>query len=336
MTPMIVEHPLLQHKLSILRNKQTGTKEFRDLVGEIATLLCYEATRDLPLEEVEIETPITMAKTKVLAGRKLALVPILRAGMGMLDGMLTLLPAAKVGFIGLYRDEETLQPVEYFCKLPQDIAERDDLTQPEKLVMSSERFVKHFEDRGFTNIVLSAKAHSVQTTLDTYRALSREIPHVPLHLGVTEAGTKLQGTIKSSVGLGILLSEGIGDTMRVSLTADPVEEPPVAWGILQSLGLRRRGPEIVSCPTCARCQVNLIPIAEEVTERLKNYSAPLSIAVMGCAVNGPGEASDADLGVACGRGRGLLFSHGQIIGKVAEDQIVDALMAEVDKLIEEK
>ena len=107
MTPMIVEHPLLQHKLSILRNKQTGTKEFRDLVGEIATLLCYEATRDLPLEEVEIETPITMAKTKVLAGRKLALVPILRAGMGMLDGMLTLLPAAKVGFIGLYRDEET-------------------------------------------------------------------------------------------------------------------------------------------------------------------------------------------------------------------------------------
>ena len=125
MTPMIVEHPLLQHKLSILRNKQTGTKEFRDLVGEIATLLCYEATRDLPLEEVEIETPITMAKTKVLAGRKLALVPILRAGMGMLDGMLTLLPAAKVGFIGLYRDETTLQPVEYFCKLPKDISERE-------------------------------------------------------------------------------------------------------------------------------------------------------------------------------------------------------------------
>ena len=230
----------------------------------------------------------------------------------------------------------SIQVLPICAKLEQDIAERDDLTQPEKLVMSSERFVKHFEDRGFTNIVLSAKAHSVQTTLDTYRALSREIPHVPLHLGVTEAGTKLQGTIKSSVGLGILLSEGIGDTMRVSLTADPVEEPPVAWGILQSLGLRRRGPEIVSCPTCARCQVNLIPIAEEVTERLKNYSAPLSIAVMGCAVNGPGEASDADLGVACGRGQALLFSHGQIIGKVAEDQIVDALMAEVDKLIEEK
>ena len=123
--PMIVDHPLIQHKISLLRNKATGTKEFRDLVNEIAMLLCYEATRDLPLEEVEIETPITMAKTKVLAGRKLALVPILRAGMGMLDGMLTLIPAAKVGFIGLYRDESTLQPVEYFCKLPSDIEERD-------------------------------------------------------------------------------------------------------------------------------------------------------------------------------------------------------------------
>jgi len=125
MQPMIVEHPLIQHKISLLRNKQTGTNEFRTLVSEIAMLLCYEATRDLPTEEVEIETPIAMAKTKVLAGRKLALVPILRAGMGMLDGMLNLIPAAKVGFIGLYRDEKTLQPVEYFCKLPTDIAERD-------------------------------------------------------------------------------------------------------------------------------------------------------------------------------------------------------------------
>ncbi len=125
MKPMIVDHPLISHKISLLRNKQTGTKEFRDLVSEIAMLLCYEATRDLPTEEVDIETPVAMAKTKVLAGRKLALVPILRAGMGMLDGMISMIPAAKVGFIGLYRDEETLQPVEYFCKLPTDIAERD-------------------------------------------------------------------------------------------------------------------------------------------------------------------------------------------------------------------
>ena len=154
MTPMIVEHPLLQHKISLLRNKQTGTKEFRDLVGEIATLLCYEATRDLPLEEVEIETPITMAKTKVLAGRKLALVPILRAGMGMLDGMLTLLPAAKVGFIGLYRDEKTLQPVEYFCKLPQDIAERDVLVLDPMLATGGSAIdaIKLLKDKGVNQI----------------------------------------------------------------------------------------------------------------------------------------------------------------------------------------
>ena len=216
--------------------------------------------------------------------------------------------------------------------LDKRIAERDDLTQPEKLVASSLEFVEHFEKRGFDDIVLSAKAHSVPTTIETYRALSRELPHVPLHLGVTEAGTVQQGTIKSAVGLGVLLAEGIGDTMRVSLTADPVEEPPVCWGILQSLGLRRRGPELVSCPTCGRTQVDLIGLAEEVAERLKGCSKPISVAVMGCVVNGPGEASDADVGVACGRGVGMVFRHGEVIHKVPEDQIVDALMEEIDRL----
>lgn len=216
--------------------------------------------------------------------------------------------------------------------LDKRIAERDDLTQPEKLVASSLEFVEHFEKRGFDDIVLSAKAHSVPTTIETYRALSRELPHVPLHLGVTEAGTVQQGTIKSAVGLGVLLAEGIGDTMRVSLTADPVEEPTVCWGILQSLGLRRRGPELVSCPTCGRTQVDLIGLAEEVAERLKGCSKPISVAVMGCVVNGPGEASDADVGVACGRGVGMVFRRGEVIRKVPEDQIVDALMEEIDRL----
>lgn len=216
--------------------------------------------------------------------------------------------------------------------LDKRIAERDGLTQPEKLVASSLEFVEHFEKRGFDDIVLSAKAHSVPTTIETYRALSRELPHVPLHLGVTEAGTVQQGTIKSAVGLGVLLAEGIGDTMRVSLTADPVEEPPVCWGILQSLGLRRRGPELVSCPTCGRTQVDLIGLAEEVAERLKGCSKPISVAVMGCVVNGPGEASDADVGVACGRGVGMVFRHGEVIRKVPEGQIVDALMEEIDRL----
>ena len=216
--------------------------------------------------------------------------------------------------------------------LDKRLAERDDLTQPEKLVASSLEFVEHFERRGFDDIVLSAKAHSVPTTIETYRALSRELPHVPLHLGVTEAGTVQHGTIKSAVGLGVLLAEGIGDTMRVSLTADPVEEPPVCWGILQSLGLRPRGPELVSCPTCGRTQVDLIGLAEEVGERLKGCSKPISVAVMGCVVNGPGEASDADVGVACGRGVGMVFRHGEVIRKVPEDQIVDALMEEIDRL----
>ena len=216
--------------------------------------------------------------------------------------------------------------------LDRTIAERDGLTQPEKLVASSLEFIEHFEKRGFADIVLSAKAHSVLTTLDTYRSLSREIPHVPLHLGVTEAGTVQQGTIKSSVGLGILLSEGIGDTMRVSLTADPVEEPPVCWGILSALGLRRRGPELVSGPTCGRTPVDLIGLAERVSDRLKTCDKPISVAVMGCVVNGPGEASDADVGVACGRGVGMVFRHGEVIRKVPEAQIVDALMEEIDKL----
>ncbi len=213
-----------------------------------------------------------------------------------------------------------------------DLASRDDLTQPEKLVASSLRFVEHFEARGFKDIVLSAKAHSVPTTIETYRALSRELPHIPLHIGVTEAGTVQQGTIKSAVGLGVLLAEGIGDTLRVSLTADPTEEPPVAWGILQCLGIRRRGPELVSCPTCGRTQVDLIPIAQEVEKRLRTCEKPISVAVMGCVVNGPGEASDADLGVACGKGSALLFKHGQPVRKVAESQIVDALMEEIEKL----
>lgn len=212
------------------------------------------------------------------------------------------------------------------------VAERSDLSLPQKLVASSLEFVEHFEQRGFSNIVLSAKAHSVPTTIETYRALSREIPHVPLHLGVTEAGTVQQGTIKSSVGLGVLLAEGIGDTMRVSLTADPIEELPVCWGILSALGLRRRGPELVSCPTCGRTKVDLIPIAQEIEKRLRTCTKPISVAVMGCVVNGPGEASDADVGVACGKGMGMLFRHGEIIKKVPEEQIVNALMEEIDRL----
>lgn len=207
---------------------------------------------------------------------------------------------------------------------------RTDLALPDKMVASACGFVEHFESRGFVDVVLSAKAHDVPATVQTYRRLSRELPHVPLHLGVTEAGTALSGTVKSAVGLGILLEEGIGDTLRVSLTADPVEEMPVAWGILASLGLRRRAPELVSCPTCARCQVDLIPIAREVERRLASLDLPITVAVMGCEVNGPGEAKGADIGVACGRGAGAVFAGGKIVARAPEERIVDVLFGEIE------
>lgn len=213
------------------------------------------------------------------------------------------------------------------------LAARDDLTLPEKLAASATEYVRFFEDEcDFHDIVVSAKAHDVQTTIDTYRLLAAELPEVPLHIGVTEAGTAFQGIIKSACGLGVLLEEGIGDTMRISLTDDPVVEVRACWTLLGALDLRRRTPELISCPTCGRCQVNLIGLAQEVEERLATVDKPVKVAVMGCVVNGPGEAADADIGVACGAGAGVVFSHGKIVRKVQESEIVSALMEELENL----
>ena len=216
--------------------------------------------------------------------------------------------------------------------LDDEIAARDDLSQPEKLALSATQYVRYCQERGFEDLVVSAKAHDVMTTVQTYRLLSKELPEVPLHIGVTEAGTIFQGTIKSACGLGILLEEGIGDTMRISLTDDPVQEVRAAWTLLASLDLRRRSPELISCPTCGRCQVDLISLAKQVEERISGLDKPLKVAVMGCVVNGPGEAADADIGVACGAGVGVIFAHGQVVRKVKESAIVDALMEEIGKL----
>ncbi len=206
---------------------------------------------------------------------------------------------------------------------------------PEKLVASAVAFCEHFESRGFDNIVVSAKASSVNATVDAYRRLAEEIAY-PLHVGVTEAGTSLIGTVKSSVGIGILLGEGIGDTLRVSLTAEPEQEIRVGWEILSALDIRRRSPELVSCPTCGRCEVDLIPIAEQIAEQLAGRTTAIKVAVMGCVVNGPGEAREADIGVAAGRGQGVIFAKGETVRKVPEDQIVDALMQEIDRLESER
>ena len=196
---------------------------------------------------------------------------------------------------------------------------------PEAMVESALGHIALLNRFDFDNICLSVKSSSVPDTVAAYRLLHRRTGY-PLHLGVTEAGTTYMGTVKSAIGIGSLLLDGIGDTIRVSLTDDPVEEIRAAKAILQSVGLRRFGPDIVSCPTCGRCQIDLIPLAEEVERRLEGMDRKITVAVMGCAVNGPGEASAADFGIAGGKGEGLLFRHGEIVGKVPMDELVDALM----------
>lgn len=201
----------------------------------------------------------------------------------------------------------------------------------EALVESALQHVAILEQLDFFDIKISLKANDVPLTIQSYRLMSEQVDY-PLHLGVTEAGTPRVGIIKSSVGIGTLLAEGIGDTIRVSLTADPIEEVRVARDILQSLGLRRFTPTLVSCPTCGRCNIDLISLANKVEERLNSLSRPLTVAVMGCVVNGPGEAREADVGIAGGKGEGILFRKGQIIAKVPEDRLAEALFEEMDRL----
>ena len=198
------------------------------------------------------------------------------------------------------------------------------------LIESAQGHIDILHDLNFYDIVVSIKVSDVPTTIEAYRKFS-EVSDIPLHIGVTEAGTLRSGMVKSAVGIGTLLADGIGDTMRVSLTADPVEEIYAAYDIQKVLGLRKTNAEIISCPTCGRTQIDLIPIANEVEQRVRNLKKPLKIAVMGCAVNGPGEAREADIGIAGGRGEGLIFRKGEIIRKVPEDKIVDELMSEIDK-----
>ncbi len=203
---------------------------------------------------------------------------------------------------------------------------------PEALVESAERHIAILEALSFTDIKVSLKASDVLTTIDAYRLFSERYDY-PLHIGISEAGTMFSGTIKSSVGLGILLSEGIGDTIRVSLTAEPAKEVKVAYEILKSLGIRKRGVNIISCPTCGRCEIDVIRLASEVEERLSHIIEPLDVAVMGCVVNGPGEAREADVGIAGGKGVGILFRKGKIVKKLKEDQLADVIVNEAEALV---
>lgn len=201
---------------------------------------------------------------------------------------------------------------------------------PEALVESAAEHIEILEGLRFREIKVSLKASNVPTTVDAYRLFSKRFRY-PLHIGISEAGPSFTGMIKSSVGLGILLSGGIGDTIRVSLSADPSEEVRVAYEILKSLGLREKGANIISCPTCGRCEIDIRGLASKVENRLRNIKKPLTVAVMGCVVNGPGEAREADVGIAGGKGFGILFRKGKVVKKIGEAGLLDALIEEIER-----
>ena len=217
--------------------------------------------------------------------------------------------------------------------IEKDILEEEGGPTVRALVRSALRNIELCQEFGARALVLSLKSSDVLKTIAAYREVAKETD-VPLHIGVTEAGTVRSGAIKSAVGLGVLLAEGIGDTLRVSLTGDPVEEVYVGYQILKALNLSQRGVNLISCPTCSRTEVDLIRIAEEVERRLAGVERPLTVAVMGCVVNGPGEAKEADIGVACGKGSAVLFRHGAVLRKVSEEQIVEELIKQVLRIAE--
>jgi len=214
--------------------------------------------------------------------------------------------------------------------LEKDLLKQFGGASPEAMVESALRHIEFLESMGVSAMKISIKASDVIRTVVSYRLLSTRTDW-PLHVGVTEAGSLVRGTVKSSLGIGILLAEGIGDTIRVSLTGDPVEEVRVGFEILKALHIRERGPDIVSCPTCGRCSLDLVHIVNEVERALLTETKPVHLAIMGCVVNGPGEAREADIGIAGGKGHGVLFKKGKVVQKVPEDRLVEVLLDEVDR-----
>jgi (E)-4-hydroxy-3-methylbut-2-enyl-diphosphate synthase len=211
------------------------------------------------------------------------------------------------------------------------VAFQPDSPLPERMVNKALEQIRLMENLNFDLIKVSLKAFDVSTTIQAYQLIADKIPY-PLHVGVTEAGLPRTGAVRSAIGIGILLYQGIGDTIRVSLSAHPCEEVFVAYDILKSLGLRQRGPTLVSCPSCGRAEVDIVALAEAVNERLEKIGKPVKVAVMGCVVNGPGEARDADVGLACGKGKGVIFRKGKVVGTTEEKDFLEALMAEIDSL----
>ena len=218
--------------------------------------------------------------------------------------------------------------------VPGHLLEKYGHPTPEAMVESAMEHITLFEEMKFSNIKISLKSSNVLHSIAAYEMLAEKTDY-PFHLGITEAGTLISGTVKNSIGIGALLLKGIGDTLRVSLSSDPVEEIKVAYEILRALDLRHRGPEIISCPTCGRCEIDLFSIVERVENEFRNIVTPLKVAIMGCVVNGPGEAREADIGIAGGRGKVVLFKKGEVIKKLPEDRLADVLITEVKKILDE-
>ena len=219
--------------------------------------------------------------------------------------------------------------------LDKDLHKRYGGATPEAMVESALRQIRLLESMQFHEIKISLKSSDVMTMVESYRLLAERVSY-PLHLGVTEAGTLISGTAKSAVGIGLLLAEGIGDTIRVSLTSDPIDEIKAAYEILRALKLRERGVEVISCPTCGRCEIDIIGLAHEVEKRLLTVKTPLKVAIMGCVVNGPGEAKEADVGIAGGRGQGILFKKGEIVEKIPEKELMVRLLKEIALMVDEE
>ncbi|MFA5073110.1 MAG: flavodoxin-dependent (E)-4-hydroxy-3-methylbut-2-enyl-diphosphate synthase [Nitrospirota bacterium] len=321
----------------------TNTRDIEATVGQISRL------EQAGCEAVRVAVPDNQAAESLGVIRKQIKIPLI-ADIHF-DHRLAL-EAAKQGVAGLRINpgniggEKNVREVVHACKdkgipirigvnagsLEKHLLEQYGHPTPEAIVESAFGHIRMLEDQNFTHLKVSLKASDVLTTIQAYRLFSSKSDY-PLHIGISEAGTLFSGTIKSSVGLGILLSEGIGDTLRVSLTADPVEEVRVAYEILKSLKIRQRGVTVISCPTCGRTEIDIINLAREVEERLAHITEPLVVAVMGCVVNGPGEAREADVGIAGGKKVGLLFKHGEVIGKFSETELADVLVKEVERLV---
>ncbi len=216
--------------------------------------------------------------------------------------------------------------------LEKDLLKRYGGATPEAMVLSSLRTIDFLEDLGFNLIKVSLKASDVPRTIEAYRLFSEKSDY-PLHLGITEAGMGSNAIVKSAIGVGILLSEGIGDTIRVSLTGDPVEEVRVGYEILRALKVRQRGVEIISCPTCGRCEIDLVPLIKRLEREVRKITAPLTVAIMGCVVNGPGEAKEADLGLAGGKKSGVIFKKGKIVRRVREEEFASVLLKEIENIV---